>query len=179
MRLDEYCRAVGRDCRLNMTDRAVMWTMQTYVYRKTGETYVSLAKIAADLCVDTRSVRRAVHRLESFGIIAGQPRVGRTTLYRFPLHPAVTAATPDIPDRGPISTTPGESDRGGSPQPLSTVAHTPVNGDHDPCHQCPPNHVDNHVKEPRAADLNDDTPIAVPASVAELLRPFASIGARR
>ena len=72
MRLDDYCRAVGRDCRLNMTDRAVMWTMQTYVNRRTGETFVSLPTIAADICAGVSTVRRSMRRLEDFGVIRGR-----------------------------------------------------------------------------------------------------------
>ena len=113
MKLNEYCRAVGRDCRMTAADRVVMWTMQSYTDWRSGETFVSLATIATDICVDVRSVRRIVRRLEGYGVItAGERRVGRSTVYRFPLHPAVTAATPDPAVRGQISTTPDSAVRG-------------------------------------------------------------------
>lgn len=171
MRLDDYCRAVGRDCRLTTTDRVVLWTMSTYVNRQTGETFVSLATIAIDVCLHRDQVRRAVRHLEDYGVIAATARrVGRATVYRFPLHPTL-ASSPREFTRGQSSTTPRESTRRGHPQPRVNVVHTPREYDGNPACGHAPNHVSNHEKEPRDDQLDDDTPVAVPASVKDLLRP--------
>ena len=171
MRLDDYCKAVGRDCRLTTTDRVVLWTMSTYVNRQTGDTFVSLATIAKDVCLHRDQVRKSVRRLEEFGVIAGRPRVGASAVYRFPLHPALTAATTRESTRGQISTTPRESAEGGSPQPRVPEIHTPRESVENPACQHAPNHVSNHEKEPRDDELDDEIPIAVPASVKASLRP--------
>ena len=168
MRLDDYCRAVGRDCRLTTTDRVVMWTLSTYVNRVTGETFVSLTKIATDVCLHRDQVRKSVRRLEDYGVIAAIPRTGRSTVYRFPLHPAV--ATPRVRTRGELSTTPRESTEGGSPQPRVNLVHTPRESAENPACIHAPNHKKNHKEEPRAATFDGNTALALPASVEDVLR---------
>jgi hypothetical protein len=135
--VDEYCREAGRDPALNITDRAVLWTMGSYVNWRTGDTWVSLATVAADLNCAIRTVQYAVRRLIAAGLIAEDRRPGRTTIWRFPLagviHSGATGGT------------------GTDVLVVQRVAHSGATGRRVVVQRVAPEPVMNHVKNQRAA----------------------------
>jgi hypothetical protein len=119
MRVDDYCHAVIRSTKVPPTAQAVLWAIAHYVNRKSGETFVSLPRIAGDTGIAERQVRHWTGHLVSLGVFDVRYRPGRSSIYRFPLHPALS--TP-LPSAAGVS----NSHPCGSPQvPLLSAAGHP------------------------------------------------------
>jgi hypothetical protein len=105
--------------RLTTAQRAVLVVVARHAGESSAGARISQATIAEATDLVDRSVRRALDRLEAMGLIAGESRPGKTTVWALNLD-----WTPDTSVRPPRTLTPGVqcADPGRTPD----VPRTPV-----------------------------------------------------
>ena len=82
-----YCAAVVSQ--LSAAQQATLWALASFVRNGSSETWVSLPTVAKRMGLDLRNVQRHVRALIDAGVIAETERPGHSTLWRFPVHPAL------------------------------------------------------------------------------------------
>ena len=87
--LRPYLRAVGASSKLTNGDRLVLFTLAWYA-NETGHAWPNSRTLAYDTGLHPTFVRRALGRLVRAGVVAAERRTGRSTVYRFPIHPSTT-----------------------------------------------------------------------------------------
>jgi hypothetical protein len=87
--LRPYLRAVAPGSKLTVGDRLVLFTLAWYA-NDTGHAWPSSKTLADDCGLHKDFVRRSLARLVRTGVLAAETRTGRSTVYRFPLHPSTT-----------------------------------------------------------------------------------------
>lgn len=147
MRIDDYCHHVITSTKLAATAQAVLWAIAYHVNRKTGETFVALPTIAEETNIAARRVRHHAGELAAAGVFHVQHRPGRTSIYRFPLHPALS--TPSPPETAVAGDKSYREKPGGVPPETA-----------DPYREKPTNQVPNQVHNRAAIDSTavDPTP---------------------
>ena len=84
-----YLRAVVPGSKLTVGDRLVLHVLATYA-NDTGHAWPS-SRTLHDACgMHPDVIRRCLSRLVRAGVIYAERRTGRSTVYRFPLHPSTT-----------------------------------------------------------------------------------------
>ena len=85
--LRPYLRAVAPSSKLTSGDRLVLLTLAWYA-NDTGHAWPNSRTIGNDCGLHPTFVRRALARLVTAGVISAERRNGRSTVYRFPVHPS-------------------------------------------------------------------------------------------
>jgi Helix-turn-helix domain len=86
--LRPYLKAVSGSSKLTYGDRLVLYTLAWYA-NDTGHAWPNSKTLGNDCGLHPTFVRRALGRLVRAGVIAVEThRTGRSTVYRFPLHPS-------------------------------------------------------------------------------------------
>ncbi len=93
--LRPYLRAVAGSSKLTHGDRLVLLTLAWYA-NATGHAWPSSRTLAYDTGLHPTFVRRALGRLVGAGVLHADRRAGRSTVYRFPLHPSSTTCNRPI-----------------------------------------------------------------------------------
>jgi hypothetical protein len=161
VRVDRYISAVIAGGDLTLSQQAVLWKIGIdYVNHDTGETWVSLARVARETGATVRQVSRHVHALAAAGVFRLVDRLnGRSQLIQFPVHPTLTGYVETAEnDTGsypqPLPKTAGV----GNPQPLPKTVKTPAKNGQDPCHKCPTNSYEPvYNPRPAAAEAVDNS----------------------
>ena len=122
-----YCAAVAS--RLSTAQQATLWALASFVNNGTSETFVSIATLAKRMGLHPNRVRGWAHDLVAAGIISATVRAGATTLWRFPVHPALsTASTRSGTTRSGASTQSGTTPNGSNLHPIRTPTSTRSGG---------------------------------------------------
>ena len=86
-----YCAAVAS--RLSTAQQATLWALASFTNNDTSETYVSIATLAKRMGSHPNRVREWAHQLIAAGIVMAVMQPGKTTTWRFPVHPALSTTS--------------------------------------------------------------------------------------
>lgn len=155
--------------------RLVWCALFSHADLHTGVAYPALPTVAELCALSLRCVRTSMRRLEALGLLKGQRRPGRATLYRLTLPTAATfpqrPARPLHLTQQPQPRTPAQN-RARSPYPTpARHAATPATNAPPPRQQVPPEQLsEERNKEPLSAPAHATTPATI-ATVAPCIDP--------